>query len=130
MQYEIHHVPKRLYSLSVTDVLEYFYYGGLIFTKLGMWERAIELLDNVSQVRDVVCYQADQPILLPKCITVPSTTASAIQVEAVKTRVLVQLLKDGKVRPGLSAAKPYALLTFHPASPTRQRLCRDTHLTR
>lgn len=48
LQHELTDASRDVTPLSYTDVLEYFYYGGLAFAKLGNFEKAVEFFEVVS----------------------------------------------------------------------------------
>ncbi|EPQ27487.1 uncharacterized protein PFL1_05025 [Pseudozyma flocculosa PF-1] len=74
------HIDVDVYALpNHTDVLEYFYYSGMILTKLKLHEQAIDSFET--------------------CISSPSAAVSAIQMDAYKKLVLVQLLAHGQTSP-------------------------------
>ncbi|PWN49939.1 hypothetical protein IE53DRAFT_316718 [Violaceomyces palustris] len=79
LQTDIIDADSNLTPLRYTDVLEYFYYGGLICTKLKKHTSAIEFFET--------------------CVSSPAAAVSAIQVDAYKKLILVRLIKDGQMSP-------------------------------
>lgn len=79
VQHDIVAADVNVSPLMYTDVLEYFYYAGMVCTKIGNLQRACEMFEQ--------------------CICTPSQAVSAIQVDAYKKLILVQLLKDGHTSP-------------------------------
>ncbi|UZJ54806.1 hypothetical protein CBS101457_004126 [Exobasidium rhododendri] len=67
---------KNITSLAYTDVLEYLYYGGMVWAKVDRLDKACEFFEL--------------------CVTSPAQQVSAIQIDAYKKLILLQLLKDGK----------------------------------
>ncbi|SYW74792.1 related to cop9 complex subunit 3 [Ustilago bromivora] len=65
--------------LAHSDILQYFYYAGLIYIKLDRLEDAIDALET--------------------CISSPAVAVSAIHMDAYKKLLLVQLLAHGKTSP-------------------------------
>ncbi|KAJ1038869.1 hypothetical protein NDA11_004934 [Ustilago hordei] len=65
--------------LAHSDILQYFYYAGLIYIKLDRLEDAIDALET--------------------CISSPAVAVSAIHMDAYKKLLLVQLLAHGKTLP-------------------------------
>ncbi|PWZ00961.1 hypothetical protein BCV70DRAFT_199326 [Testicularia cyperi] len=65
--------------LKHTDVLEYYYYAGLIYTKLERFEDAMDAFET--------------------CVSSPAVAVSAIHMDAYKKLILVQLLARGKTSP-------------------------------
>ncbi|KDN35894.1 hypothetical protein K437DRAFT_260281 [Tilletiaria anomala UBC 951] len=95
LQHDVSRASKKAFHLVYTDVLEYFYYGGLVLTKLGRLERASDFFES--------------------CLSVPSQELSAIQVDAFKKRMLVQLIKDGKTThlPNYTSKKVRNVMRMH-----------------
>lgn len=77
VQYDIVSADTKVTPLVYSDVLEYFYYGGLICAKIGDMEKGATLLQQ--------------------CITTPAQAVSAIQIDAYKKLILLQIMKDGEV---------------------------------
>lgn len=77
LQYDIVSADTKVTPLAYSDVLEYFYYGGMICTKVGDLEKGVTLLQQ--------------------CIATPAQAVSAIQIDAYKKLILLQLMKDGAV---------------------------------
>ncbi|CAD6904605.1 unnamed protein product [Tilletia controversa] len=79
LQYPVEDVDQLSNPLRYSDVLQYFYYAGLIAAKKGHLPSAIDYLEQ--------------------CVTLPTQAISAIQVDAYKKLILMQLLQDGKMSP-------------------------------
>ncbi|KAE8234313.1 hypothetical protein CF326_g646 [Tilletia indica] len=79
LQYPVEDVDQHSSPLRYSDVLQYFYYAGLIAAKQGHLPSAIDYLEQ--------------------CVTLPTQAVSAIQVDAYKKLILLQLLQDGKMSP-------------------------------
>ncbi|KAN0065615.1 hypothetical protein ACQY0O_000741 [Thecaphora frezii] len=79
-----------------TDVLEYYYYAGMILAKLKMHEEAIDAFET--------------------CVSVPTAVVSAIQMDAYKKLVLVQLLARGKTSPPPRYTSQMVIRTFQQTS--------------
>lgn len=77
VQYDIVSADTKVTPLIYSDVLEYFYYGGLICARVGDLEKGAALLQQ--------------------CVATPAQAVSAIQIDAYKKLILLQLMKDGEV---------------------------------
>jgi COP9 signalosome complex subunit 3 len=81
--------------LKYYDVLEYFFYSGIVFMSLGRWEEALECLENA------VTYPAKDG------------SVSKIMVEAYKKWILVGLLTHGTLRNLPSTTSGGASKSYH-----------------
>ncbi|PWN36387.1 uncharacterized protein FA14DRAFT_161120 [Meira miltonrushii] len=77
LQYDLVSADTKVTPLVYSDVLEYFYYGGMICTKVGDLEKGATLFQQ--------------------CVATPAQAVSAIQIDAYKKLILIQLMKDGTV---------------------------------
>lgn len=77
VRYDIVSADTKVTPLSYSDILEYFYYSGLICAKLEHLERGI--------------------FNLQQCVATPAQAVSAIQIDAYKKLILLQLMEDGDV---------------------------------
>jgi len=69
-------VDKYVSDLEYTDVLQYYYLGGVIFAALRRYDEAEEFLETA--------------------VSSPAHTPSAIQLEAYKKLTLIQLIRHGR----------------------------------
>ena len=90
-------MEPRATALTSQHVLQYFYYGGIVFTALDRLDSAIEFFTAVREV--VTPLPAALPVsraMASQCVAVPAQATSAIAVAAAKKLVLVSLIR-GKV---------------------------------
>jgi len=66
------------HAITYSDHLQYHFFGAIIYIGVKNWTRAVEFLNFV--------------------ITCPGTAVSAIQIEAMKKLMFVNLMNAGKVR--------------------------------
>ncbi|KAI8817598.1 uncharacterized protein EV422DRAFT_541352 [Fimicolochytrium jonesii] len=76
---DIESIDPAAFDTTIQSFLLYHYYGGMIYTALHQYKRALQFFTL--------------------CITAPGHIASAIQVEAHRKYILVSLLAHGKVMP-------------------------------
>lgn len=78
LNFDILEVNDR-YQVKIAPVLQYFYYGGLVYTGLKDWKRALYFFQLA--------------------ITVPSDVVSMVSVESYKKYALVSVLCSGQLEP-------------------------------
>lgn len=76
----ITYTPTHFTPLSYTDNLTYHYAGGMIFGALKQWKEAEDFFESI------ICAPGNGP-----------GAVSAVQVEAAKKLILIQLISKGKV---------------------------------
>ncbi|KAK0558780.1 hypothetical protein OC861_006832 [Tilletia horrida] len=76
LRYPVEDVDPMFSPVRFPDVLQYFYYAGIVAAKLEHYPSAIDYFEQ--------------------CVTTPAQSTSPIQTDAFKKLVLIQLLHDGK----------------------------------
>lgn len=93
---------------TAQDTLLFFYYGGMVYTGVKMFDEAIEFYATVRAAPacrsprvagHLACLlRVTLGLLFAQCISVPAKALSAIVVEAAKKFILVSLIHTGAVR--------------------------------
>lgn len=89
-------IDTSVSDLSYNDNLIYHYAGGMVLAALKRWEDAEEFFEI--------------------CVTSPATTPAAIQLDAYKKLVLVQLISRGTARPLLAQIDAILTLIHRPVT--------------
>ena len=93
LQVPITHVDPTLSDLTYNDNLVYHYAGGVALGALKRWQEAEEFFEI--------------------CVSAPAQVPAAIQLEAFKKLMLVQLIQYGEVRPSLFSWSDQVLIRPH-----------------